>query len=115
MRALLRRSRRRPGMGKLRVGPLDIDPIARRVWIRGEPVELSKKEFALLRALASEPTRVFTREELLRGVWGFRAMGQTRTLDSHAFRLRRKLNACGDLFVVNVWGVGYKLVDGAIE
>ena len=96
-------------------GPLDIDPIARRVWIQGEPVELSKKEFALLRALASEPTRVFTREELLRGVWGFRAMGQTRTLDSHAFRLRRKLNTSGDRFVVNVWGVGYKLVDGAIE
>jgi DNA-binding response OmpR family regulator len=42
-------------------------------------------------------------------------MGQTRTLDSHAFRLRRKLNGCGDKFVVNVWGVGYRLVDGAIE
>jgi DNA-binding response OmpR family regulator len=42
-------------------------------------------------------------------------MGQTRTLDSHAFRLRRKLNAAGDRFVVNVWGVGYRLVDGAIE
>jgi DNA-binding response OmpR family regulator len=115
MRALLRRSRRRPGMGRLRVGPLDIDPIARRVWLRGEAVELSKKEFSLLRALAAEPTRVFTREELLRGVWGFRAMGQTRTLDSHAFRLRRKLNTAGDRFVVNVWGVGYRLVDGAIE
>ena len=115
IRALLRRSRRRPGTGKLRVGPLEIDPIARGVWLRGEPLELSKKEFALLRALAAEPTRVFTREELLRGVWGFRAMGQTRTLDSHAFRLRRKLNATGDRFVVNVWGVGYRLVDGAIE
>ena len=109
MRALLRRSRRRPGMGKLRVGPLEIDSVARQVWLRGEPVELSKKEFALLRALAAEPTRVFTREELLRGVWGFRAMGQTRTLDSHAFRLRRKLNSSGDRFVVNVWGVGYRL------
>ena len=115
MRALLRRSRRRPGSGKLRVGPLDVDPISRRVWLRGEPLSLSKKEFALLRALAAEPTRVFTREELLRGVWGFRAMGQTRTLDSHAFRLRRKLNAAGDRFVVNVWGVGYRLVDGGIE
>jgi DNA-binding response OmpR family regulator len=115
MRALLRRSRRRPGSGKLRVGPLDVDPISRRVWLRGEPLTLSKKEFALLRALAAEPTRVFTREELLRGVWGFRAMGQTRTLDSHAFRLRRKLNSSGDRFVVNVWGVGYRLVDGGIE
>ena len=63
-----------------------------QVWLDGEPLHLSKKEFALLRALADEPTRVFTREELLRGVWGFRAMGQTRTLDSHASRLRKKLD-----------------------
>ncbi len=78
-------------------------------------MSLSKKEFALLRALAGEPTRVFTREELLRGVWGFVAMGQTRTLDSHAFRLRQKLNRTEDRFVVNVWGVGYRLVDGGLE
>jgi DNA-binding response OmpR family regulator len=113
--ALLRRTRRRPGTGRLRVGPLELDPIARQVWLRGEPLELSKKEFALLRALSGEPTRVFTREELLRGVWGFRAMGHTRTLDSHAFRLRKKLNVSGDRFVVNVWGVGYRLLDGGIE
>jgi DNA-binding response OmpR family regulator len=112
--ALLRRTSRRPGLGRLRVGSLELDPIARRVWVRGEPVSLSNKEFALLRALAVEPTRVFTREELLRGVWGFRAMGATRTLDSHAFRLRRKLSAGGDKFVINVWGVGYRLVDGRI-
>jgi DNA-binding response OmpR family regulator len=112
--ALLRRSRRRPGGGRLRIGSLELDPLARQVWVRGEPVALSKKEFALLRALAGDPTRVFTREELLRGVWGFRAMGETRTLDSHAFRLRRKLNRAGDTFIVNVWGVGYRLVDGSI-
>jgi DNA-binding response OmpR family regulator len=115
MLALLRRSRRRPGAGRLRVGPLELDPIARQVWLHGEPLTLSKKEFALLRALAAEPTRVFTREELLRGVWGFRAMGQTRTLDSHAFRLRKKLNCSGDRFLVNVWGVGYRLLDGGVE
>ena len=74
---------------------------------------LSQKEFALLRQLAAEPTRVFTKSELLRDVWGFRAMGATRTLDSHACRLRQKLSARGDRFVVNVWGVGYRLVDGA--
>ena len=113
--ALLRRTRRRPGMGKLRIGPLEIDPLSRQVWLRGVALELSKKEFALLRALSGEPTRVFTREELLRGVWGFRAMGQTRTLDSHAFRLRRKLNRDGDSFVINVWGVGYRLLDGGLE
>jgi hypothetical protein len=75
-------------------------------------VELSQKEFALLRALAAAPTRVFTKEELLRDVWGFRSMGATRTLDSHACRLRQKLGTAGDKFVVNVWGVGYRLVDG---
>ena len=73
---------------------------------------LSGKEFALLRALAAEPTRVLTKEELLREVWGFRTMGTTRTLDSHACRLRQKLARDGDRFVVNVWGVGYRLVDG---
>jgi DNA-binding response OmpR family regulator len=112
--ALLRRSRRRPNLGRLRVGALEVDPLSRQVRLHGEPVELSKKEFALLRALAAEPTRVFTREELLRGVWGFRTIGVTRTLDSHAFRLRKKLNGAGDGFVINVWGVGYRLVDGAV-
>jgi DNA-binding response OmpR family regulator len=113
--ALLRRSRRRPGSGRIRIGPLELDPIARIVRLDGEPISLSKKEFALLRALAGDPTRVFTREELLRGVWGFRSLGTTRTLDSHASRLRKKLNATGARFVVNVWGVGYRLVDGGVE
>jgi DNA-binding response OmpR family regulator len=113
--ALLRRTRRRPGAGRIRVGGLDIDPLARQVRLRGEPLELSPKEFALLRALAAEPTRVFTRDELLKGVWGFRSLGATRTIDSHAFRLRQKLNAAGDSFVVNVWGVGYRLMDGPLE
>jgi DNA-binding response OmpR family regulator len=115
VRALLRRTERRPGMGRLRVGVLELDPLAREVWVRGQRVELSKKEFGLLRALAAEPTRVFTREELLRGVWGFRSLGVTRTLDSHAFRLRKKLGCAGDRFVINVWGVGYRLVDGSLE
>ncbi len=113
--ALLRRGERRSGPRRLRVGPLDVDPLSRRVWLHGGEVKLSKKEFALLRALAGDPTRVFTREELLRGVWGYRSMGRTRTLDSHASRIRKKLGACGDKYVVNVWGVGYRLLDGPIE
>jgi DNA-binding response OmpR family regulator len=110
--AILRRSRTRVGRGRLRVGTLDIDPAARAASVRGQRVDLAAKEFALLRTLASAPTRVFTKDELLREVWGFRAMGSTRTLDSHACRLRAKLRAHGDEFVVNVWGVGYRLVDG---
>ena len=113
--SLLRRTRERPAEGRLRVGELELDPVAREVRLRGSRVALSQKEFALLRRLLEEPTRVFTKAELLRDVWGFRAMGATRTLDSHACRLRQKLSVRGDRFVVNVWGVGYRLVDGAVE
>jgi DNA-binding response OmpR family regulator len=113
--AVLRRSRLRPGRGVLRVGDLSVDPASREVRLRGRRIELSQKEFALLRALAAEPTRVLTKAELLRDVWGYRALGTTRTLDSHACRLRTKLGADGDRFVVNVWGVGYRLVDGPVE
>jgi DNA-binding response OmpR family regulator len=113
--ALLRRTQRRPGTGRLRAGTLEVDPPTREVTVRGERVELSQKEFALLRTLASEPTRVWTKEELLRNVWGYRSLGATRTLDSHACRLRAKLARHGDRYVINVWGVGYRLVDGPVE
>ncbi len=112
--ALLRRTCERRGQGRLRVGELEVDPDSREVRLRGRRIDLSQKEFALLRALAAEPTRVLTKEELLRDVWGYRSLGTTRTLDSHACRLRHKLSAQGDAFVVNVWGVGYRLVDGPV-
>ena len=89
-----------------------IDVRSREVRVFDRPVELSDKEYQLLVTLAGEPTRVFTRAELLRGVWGHQTFGHTRTLDSHASRLRRKL--CGDghdKLVVNVWGIGYRLCD----
>jgi DNA-binding response OmpR family regulator len=66
-------------------------------------------EFSLLVALASDPTRVFTKRELLRDIWGFREPARTCTLDSHACRLRRKLAAHGAHAVTNLWGVGYRL------
>ena len=110
--ALLRRlDMGRGGAGRMRAGDLEIDAASRHVTLRGRRIELSQKEFALLRTLAAQPTKVFTKEELLRTVWGFRSMGSTRTLDSHACRLRGKLGVDGDRFVLNVWGVGYRLVD----
>ena len=111
IKGLLRRGEREARGGRLRVGELEVDPVTREVRLRGRLVQLSSKEFALLRALAAEPTRVYTKDELLRDVWGFRSLGQTRTLDSHACRLRAKLGVDGDRWVVNVWGVGYRLVD----
>jgi len=109
--ALLRRADRRRRTGRLRVGELEIDPVSRTVTLAGRPVELTQKEFALLRVLAAEPTRVFTKDELLRTVWGFRSRGNTRTLDSHACRLRQKLGSAHGRWVINIWGVGYRLVD----
>jgi DNA-binding response OmpR family regulator len=111
IRALLRRSS--PANGEvLEAGELVVDRRTRRVTVRDRLVSLSAKEFDLLARLAAEPNRVFTKEILLREVWGFRALGRTRTLESHASRLRRKLNvADDDRYVVNVWGVGYRLLD----
>ncbi len=110
IRSVLRRrdSRRQ---GPRRVGEIFIDPSRRQVRINDRPIKLANKEFSLLCALAADPGRVFTKEELLRDVWGFRSMGRTRTLDSHASRLRRKLDPESGRFVINVWGVGYRLID----
>lgn len=112
IRAVLRRSAPPAVPEAYEAGDLVVDRRTRQVSVRGDTVELAGREFALLLKLASEPRRVFTKEELLRDVWGFRSLGRTRTLDSHASRLRRKLNRADcDHFVVNVWGVGYRLVD----
>jgi hypothetical protein len=87
--ALLRRAdvRRRPG--RLRVGALEIDAASRVVRLRGTPVELSQKEFALVRTLASDPTRVFTKDELLRTIWGFRTLGSNRCRAPYVRLVRR--------------------------
>ncbi len=106
--------RRRAGRhdGPRRVGDLVVDPARRRVQVEGRDVALSNKEFSLLGVLVSDPVRVFTKQELLEDVWGFRTTARTRTLDSHASRLRRKLDPAHSRFVINCWGVGYRLVDG---
>lgn len=113
--ALLRRSELRTRRGRLRIGALEVDPAARTARLHGRAIMLSQKEFGLLRILASDATRVFTKDELMRNVWGYRTLGSTRTLDSHACRLRQKLSRDGESFVVNVWGVGYRLCDGPVR
>jgi DNA-binding response OmpR family regulator len=112
MRAVLRRANGAPRT-TLCVADLVVDLTARTVRVGGVPVQLSGREFDLLVALAEEPERVFRKDDLLRDVWGFRLPGRTRTLDSHASRLRCKLNLNGEArYVVNAWGVGYSLVAG---
>jgi DNA-binding response OmpR family regulator len=109
--AVLRR-RLHPQDGPSRVGDLVIDPLRRKVTVGEREVPLSKKEFALLRMLATDPTRVFTKQELLDAVWAYKGNQKTRTLDSHASRLRRKLDPEQGRFVINCWGIGYRLIDG---
>ena len=109
--ALLRRSVARAQRGTLRVGELTVDPQTRAVRLAGERIDLSPKEFAFLHALAREPTRVLAKPELLRDVWGYAAMGATRTIDQHACRLRRKLSGGNGRYVQNVRGVGYRLLE----
>lgn len=111
IRAVMRRCSRRQVRGLVRVGELTLDPQTRRVHLGGRPIHLSTKEFCLLQALAVDPTRVCTKAELLRDVWGYMASGNTRTVDAHACRLRKKLAGTSRRFVVNVRGIGYRLTD----
>jgi DNA-binding response OmpR family regulator len=113
LRCVLRRSSGRRLRGLVRVGDLTIDPATRSVRLSGEAVELSAKEFGLLYALASDPERVHPKSELLRDVWGYLAAGTTRTVDTHACRLRRKLAGGGRQWIVNVRGIGYRLTEAA--
>jgi DNA-binding response OmpR family regulator len=95
IRALLRRTYEPRPAPVIRIGALSIDHRAREATVAGRPVTLAAKEFELLRCLASEPTRVFTKQELLRDVWHYEAGSRSRTVDSHAARLRTKLAAAG--------------------
>ncbi|MGH2997855.1 MAG: response regulator transcription factor, partial [Gaiellaceae bacterium] len=108
IRAVLRRRSPRPEL--LDLGEIVVDRAARRVLVLGREVTLASKEYALLLRMAQDPDRVFSREQLLRDVWGYRTFVPTRTVESHASRVRCKLAAAGlPDWVVNEWGVGYKL------
>jgi DNA-binding response OmpR family regulator len=109
IRAVLRRTAP-PPHERLHAGPILVDLVTRRATVHGRAVSLAAKEYELLAKLVTDPARVFTKEQLLREVWGYRSLGRTRTLDSHASRLRRKLRVAGaGPCMMNVWGVGYRL------
>ncbi len=112
IRAVLRRAAAGPAE-VVEVGELVVDRRARQVRLNGIPVSLAGREFDLAVKLASDPRRVFGKDELLREVWGYGGRLITRTVDSHASRLRRKLRHAGaqQPYVVNVWGRGYRLLE----
>lgn len=107
---LLKRVSRVDERHLLAVGELVVNTLSKQVTVGGIGVQLSVKEFQLLATLAADPERVFSKQELLEQVWGFKSPGRTRTLDSHASRLRQKLAAGSDrAWIANVWGHCYRV------
>ena len=94
--------------GVLRAGALELDPAAHTVLVHGAPVQLTLKEYALLKRMLESPGRVFTREQLLESVWDADYIGETRTVDVHIGTLRAKLGNAGEA-IQTVRGVGYKM------
>jgi two-component system alkaline phosphatase synthesis response regulator PhoP len=107
--ALLRRVQAAGGGGALEVGDLRMDALTREASWKEKPLTLTPREFDLLAFLAGRPGRVFSREELLRKVWGYDYVGETRTVDVHVRRLRSKLGATARV-IETVLGAGYKMV-----
>jgi DNA-binding response OmpR family regulator len=105
---------RRSGYGDeatvLKVGELIVNPDNYQVYVRGRPLDLTYKEFELLKFLAQRPGRVCARDLLLREVWGFDYYGGTRTVDVHIRRLRAKLGAEHEALIETIRNVGYRLV-----
>ena len=92
----------------LTMGKLSLDCVAHSVTVAGEPVSLTLKEYELLRTLLSRPGAVFTRDQLLDGIWGYAFDGESRTVDVHVRTLRQKLGEAGQ-YIQTVRGVGYKM------
>lgn len=119
IKSVLRRARRAPaGTGAddeapIVRGGLRIDPSKREVTVGERQVELTPKEFELLRLFATNPGRVFPRKYLLEKIWDYSYEGYDRTIDSHINRLRSKIedNPENPQMVLTVWGIGYKFTD----
>lgn len=100
---------RRSRTSRARIGDLSIDEETYVVRLRGQALDLTFREFELLKYLANNPGRVFTRSQLLQEVWGYDYFGGTRTVDVHIRRLRAKLGTEHEQLIGTVRGVGYKL------
>jgi DNA-binding response OmpR family regulator len=111
VKAILRRGENRPTTADkpVKFGELVIDPVRHEARVASRLLDLRTQEFDLLLTLAGQPSRVFTREQLLQMAWGFDFYGQTRTVDVHVAHLRKKLEG-SSIKIETVTGVGYKLV-----
>jgi DNA-binding response OmpR family regulator len=107
-RRVLLRTRSPDDADSIRMGDLVINPTTYEVTLRGRRITLRFKEYEVLRLLASNPGRVYTREALLSQIWGFDYFGGTRTVDVHIRRLRSKIEDADHSFIETVWNVGYR-------
>ena len=105
---VLRRTRPQEGDDVIRLGDLVINPTTYEVSLKGRRVNLRFKEYELLKLLASNVGRVYTRESLLNIIWGFDYFGGTRTVDVHIRRLRSKIEDTDHPFIETIWNVGYR-------
>ena len=108
--ALGRTAGEEPEDPQINLGALSIDEGAYSARLRGRPLDLTYKEFELLKYLAQHPGRVFTRSQLLQEVWGYDYFGGTRTVDVHVRRLRAKLGTDHEVLIGTVRNVGYRFV-----
>lgn len=109
VRAVLRRTIPYAEMHVLTAGGLSMNIDEHRVYVNGEAVSLTLKEYEMLRTMMEHPGIVFTRDQLLTDIWGMYYDGETRTVDVHMRTLRQKLGDCGGL-IETVRGVGYRMV-----
>lgn len=108
IRAVLRRYKPQTNKKVVEFTDLVIDADSYLVTFKGTDIEMPPKEFELLFYLASNPNRVFTRDQLLYEVWGYDYPGDSRTVDVHVKRIREKISEHGEWQIKTVWGVGYK-------
>ena len=108
IKAVLRRTAPKAPPQSLRTGALELNTDTYTVLAGGERVQLTLKEYQLLRALMEHPGRVFTRDQLMETVWGMNYVGETRTVDVHIASLRTKLGDCGR-YIETIRGVGYRM------
>lgn len=107
----LHRNRHKEGDDVIRAGNLVINPSTYEVSLRGKRVNLRFKEYELLRLLATNPGRVYSREALLSSIWGYDYFGGTRTVDVHIRRLRSKIEDAEHPHIETIWNVGYRFRD----
>ena len=112
--SILRRTNQFDSNERIKVGVLEIDKLAHQIYVNGEIVELSYKEFELLIYFVENKGIALSREKILNNVWNYDYFGDARTIDTHVKKLRNKLGDAGN-YIKTIWGLGYKFMENNVE